>query len=459
MKLSHLLPIALAALAACTSVDTRRELDLSRVSSDLMARTGFDVDATSATAARERLESPLGPDDAVQVALSLDPQVRAHLAELGGASAARVQAGLLRNPLLQLSATSFSNGTDLDVGLSQPLLDVFALDARRDAAEARVDAARARTARELVRLVFEVRRAWYEAQFDERELEVVRERAAAEEAANRLANELHEAGNVTDVFLAASDKGAAAARTELVEAERRAQASRELLAQRLGVPSSAAELQLSFDGSAAELPELPKVDLVEAGVQTSLELRELRAETAALARKAGIADWGAWLDRSSAGIAMRREGGREGGGASLSIPLPLFDTGVAARAAVEFELEASAARLERRELDVAATARRLRADYESRRARAGLERDERLPVARRAVHAALQQYNAMQIGVFDVLDARRDELDTALDALRSEREGRSALLQIEEFLAGSLPAERTDSEFATLSSFAATEQR
>jgi outer membrane protein TolC len=459
MKLSHLLPIALVALAACTSVDARRELDLLRVSNDVIARTGFEIDARSAKEARERLETPFGPSDAVRVALALDPQVQAHMAELGAASAARVQAGLLRNPLLQLIATSFSNGTDLDIGLSQPLLDVFALDARRATAEARLDAARARTARELVRLVFDVRRAWFEAQFDERALEVVRERLVAEDAANRLANELHEAGNVTDGFLAESERGAAAARTELVEAERRARASREFLAQRMGVPASAAELRLSLDASAAELPELPKVDLVDAGLHASLELREQRAETAALARRAGIADWSAWLDRSAAGIASRREGGRDGGGASLSVPLPLFDTGVVARAAAEFELEASVARLERRELDVAGSARRLQADYESRRARAGLERDERLPVARRAVHAALQQYNAMQIGVFDVLEARRDELDTAIDALESEREAQHALLQIEEFLAGSLPAERTNSELATRPSLAATDHR
>jgi cobalt-zinc-cadmium efflux system outer membrane protein len=459
MKPSHLLPIVFAALAACASVDARRALDRGRVSSEVEARTGFELEATSADEARELLEAELGPDEAVRVALALDPQVRAHLAELDAASAARVQAGLLRNPLLQLSATAFARGTEFEIGVAQPLFELFALDARRDTADARNEALRARTARELVRLVYDVRRAWWEARFEERVLEVVRERSVAEEAANRLARELYAAGNVTEGFAAESDEGAAAARAALADAERRARESRARLAQRMGVPASAASLRISAESEAAALTELSQGDPLRASLEASLDLRELRAEVAARARSAGIADWNVWFDPSSARVAARREDGRDGVGAALSTPLPIFDTGSAARATARFELDAAAERLERLELDVESAAQRIRESYEAHRTRAELERGERLSSSRRAVHAVLQQYNAMQVGVFDVLEARREELEVALDALQSERDARRALLQLQELLAGSLPAEQERSELDSGSSIVTREQR
>jgi cobalt-zinc-cadmium efflux system outer membrane protein len=459
VKLSHLLPIVLAALAACASVDARRALDRGRVSSEVEVRTGFELEAASADEARKLLEDEFGPDDAVRVALALDPQVRAHLAELGAASAARVQAGLLRNPLLQLNATAFARGPELEVGVSQPLFELFALDARRDTADARNGAARVRKTRELVRLVYDVRRAWWEARFEERVLEVVRERSVAEEAAKRLARELYAAGNVTEGFAAKSDESAAAARASLADAERRARESRERLAQRMGVPASAANLRISAESEAAVLTELSRRDPVKAALEASLDLRELRAEVAARARLAGSSDWNVWLDSSSARVAARREDGRDGIGTALSTPLPIFDTGGAARAAARFELDAAAERLERLELDVESAARRIRADYEAHRTRAELERGERLSSARRAVRAVLQQYNAMQVGVFDVLEARREELEIELDALQSERDARRALLQLQELLAGSLPAEQERSELDSAPLIVAREQR
>jgi hypothetical protein len=46
------------------------------------------------------------------------------------------------------------------------------------------------------------------------------------------------------------------------------------------------------------------------------------------------------------------------------------------------------------------------------------------------------QYNAMQIGVFQLLEARRAQLDVALDFVETQREYWSAVAELDALLAG-----------------------
>jgi cobalt-zinc-cadmium efflux system outer membrane protein len=435
--------LTLAALAACAGVGTRLELDRSEVTAEVLARTGSEPLRESETTVRALMAAPLGPEEAVRVALVLDPRVRERLATLGIASAERVRAGLLRNPVLNFDATAFPGGTELGLGLALPLLELATLEARRDVAGLELAAVRARTVRELVRLVHDVRRAWVEAQLDERGSAVLRERLDAEEAAARLARELHAAGNLTSQALTAVEEALVDARIASAEAAGRARESREELARRIGSPESAERLELAAGHDIEALLRPALDDPESAAVAASLDLRELRAHAGALARAAGSARWNALFDGSTLGVAVRREVGRRGAGPSLSLPVPLFDDGVAARVAAEQALDAALARYEQRALDVRSSARRLTARSANSAERARLAHAELQPLARRHVHEVLQQYNAMQVGVFDVLDVRRGELEAARATLHHLRDAWLARIDLEELLAGSLPGSPT----------------
>ena len=101
----------------------------------------LSVDAMAVTAAA--LDEPLTAARALQIALAQNPEVRAALARLDAVEAERVQAGLLRNPMLSLMAMRPDGGGRLAVTASwmQSLFDLLTRSRRVGLADA--DARRA----------------------------------------------------------------------------------------------------------------------------------------------------------------------------------------------------------------------------------------------------------------------------------------------------------------------------
>lgn len=67
---------------------------------------------------------------------------------------------------------------------------------------------------------------------------------------------------------------------------------------------------------------------------------------------------------------------------------------------------------------------------------------QELPAARQVLHATLQNYNAMQIGAFDVLRARQLELESERDLLMTQEQAWMARLDLAELKAGVLNRDR-----------------
>lgn len=435
-----------ALLVSCTSVATRVENEREHVVRELRVRAGAEVDALDQARAKDLLAQPLGLEQAVAAALAIDPRARAALAELDVASARRVRAGLIRNPALQLGLARLDGETDLDLDLTQPLAELLTLGARVERTEGELLAERARAARTLVRLVHDVRREWLEVAVAERGVNLARERVEAEAAATRLAGELHAAGNVVDSVLTLSQLALADARSRLELAEARAAVAREQLQRRFG--SSEAQIEI------AVAPELPLPPLPPSGFETkveaaSLDLQEARARVEAAARAAGVARWEVLLERSSLGLTVRKEDGRDGAGPTLALALPLFDDGRAANFEARARLEVTLARHATLEFELRESVRSTERRFTALAERLRIAADEQAPAASRYLDEVLRQYNAMQVGVFDVLHARRGELEAQELALELERELRLVALDLEELLAGSLPAESTLDLYAT----------
>ncbi len=440
-----LVVLALALLVSCTSVATRMDRERELLATQLRARAGAEIDAHDEARARELLTRPLTREGAILAALALDPNARAALAELDVASARRVRAGLIRNPALQFGLARFDGGTDLDLDLTQPLAELLTLGARIERAEGELLVERGRTARNLVRLVHDVQRDWVEASAAEHSVELARARLEAEDAATRLAEELHRAGNVVDSVLTLSQLAAAQARSHLELAQAQASVALERLARNFG--DSGAQLELARE---PELP-LPQPAPSEFAIRVaaaSLELQEARARVETAARAAGIARWEVLLERSSLGLTVRHEAGRDGAGPTLALTLPLFDDGSAAQAEARARLEVALARHTALEFELRERTRMAQLHFEASAERFRITREETVPAASRQLDEVLRQYNAMQIGVFDVLAARRIELDAQQASLESERELQLAAIDLEELLAGSLPA---DTSVTTLS--------
>lgn len=440
----------LAITSGCSSLASQREHDRTDLRDVVRERVGVEIaplgrdDGSIAPEALELLASPLTEDSAVKVAILNNREVRAALARLGVASAELVQAGLLSNPVLSANAKFFDGGTEIEAGLVQSFLDVFLLSTRKRIGEAELQATKAHLAREIVRLVHDVRRAFVHVRAAQRLVDVEREILRAAQASTDLTGELHRAGSVTDPQLTADEVALLRAKLAAARSVAASWEAREPLNTLLGLWGDSVAWTVEGVLSDDILASFDLERVETRAVTASFDLAELRAEATADARRAGIVGWEAALAPSEVGLAAKKEVSDSGWGLgpALGFSLPIFDGGGPRRAATAAKLEHTLAEHIARAVEVRSASRRLRERLIALQGQAGFIRDEQLPKARRLVRETLRNYNAMQIGVFGVFAAKQQEIDSARSYVETLREAWLARLDLEELLAGSLNHER-----------------
>lgn len=442
-----------ASALGCSSVGEKRNAAAHGVAALVHERTGFHLepaepgDGSLSAPARELLDRPLTEEAAIRIAMLNNRRVAVAFARLGVSSAELHQAGLLANPLLAANAKFFGGGAEVELGVSESLLDVFFLGARKRIAEAEFESARLKIAAELVHLVHDVRRSFASVRAAERLVEVEREVVRAAEASVELMTELHGAGNVTDPELTSEELALAQAKLALARAEAERVEAREPLNELLGLwgDSVSWSVEGSLQDEATAGLDLGQVE--SRAIRSSLVLAGLRAEATAYARRLGIVGWQAVLDPGEVGLAVKQETGSSdwGVGPAVGFSLPVFDTGSSRRAAASARLETALADHIATAVEIRSAARRLRERSAALSDQLRFIRGEELPRAKRLVRETLRNYNAMQIGAFEVFVARKQEIEAMRDYVAVLHATWLARIDLEELLAGSLNETRVDS--------------
>jgi hypothetical protein len=136
---------ALAALAGCASFS--QDGGFGEVDAAVKARAGqssvwvrSNADAKAiAERVKELLAAPLGPEQAVAIALLNNPALQAAYAEIGVSEAERVQAGRLVNPGFSFARLAQGDELEIDRKLVFNLLDLFTLPRRVEIAAQRFE--------------------------------------------------------------------------------------------------------------------------------------------------------------------------------------------------------------------------------------------------------------------------------------------------------------------------------
>jgi outer membrane protein TolC len=128
----------------------------------------------------------------------------------------------------------------------------------------------------------------------------------------------------------------------------------------------------------------------------------------------------------------------------VSTAIPIFDQGYARVLAASARAREHAARHAQLTVEVTAAARRLLDRATTLRAREAYVRETYLPLRSRLVDQTMQTFNAMQIGAFDVLDAKEAEADARREHVQTLEAAWLARLDLAELLAGSLDRERIE---------------
>jgi cobalt-zinc-cadmium efflux system outer membrane protein len=294
---------------------------------------GKPEDEAAMRAVEGLLSEELTVDAAVQIALLNNPSIQAVYEELGITQADVVQAGLLKNPVFFGSAR-FPNeppsGTNLEFEVVQDFLDILMLPARKRLSETQFEKTKLHVAGEVIRLVAEVKKAYYEALGMEQTKEIQRLYAHAAQAAHEMARRLHRAGNMRELRMARERYLYESARIALAKTEADRLASRERLSSLMGLWGDQTGWRVP-----QRLPGIPEIDptlehLESVAVSNRLDLAAAKKEVDFLAQAMGIVlDW-RWFGSAEIGVSAERDtDGQRVIGPTLSFEIPIFDQGQA----------------------------------------------------------------------------------------------------------------------------------
>jgi outer membrane protein TolC len=427
------LAVAALALAGCAS--TAIDDNIAAARAEVAARGGPDFAWLTTEAARTRarealaraLREPLSEDAAVRIALSHGPALQALLDERAADSAEATQSARLPDPVFafeRLASGGAPNQIELTRALSVSLLDVLLLPARTRQAEAAQQRLRLQLAADVLRTADAARVAWVDAVAAGQALRYAEQVHDTAQAAGELARKLEAAGNFSALQRAREETFLAGALIDLAQARRTQRGTREALVRALGLDADEAAL-LKLPERLSDLPAAPAPDDItaQAALDRRLDLRLARVRLDELARAQGLTRVTGTVDALDIGVERRDQTGlpREHG-LTLSVPLPIFDSGDARRAAANARYDAALARTSA--LAVAAASQLRRADADRREAHAlALQfRDRLVPLQASIVGENLLRYNGMLASPFDLLADAREQARTVQQAIAAERD-------------------------------------
>jgi len=439
-----------AALGGCTTLQPKEAFPniAERVEERTGAKITWNQHTDSDREVREAIETLLSrdltADAAVQVALLNNRSLQATYEDLGIAQAELVQAGLLKNPVFS-ALLRFPDGgagnPNLELSVSENFIDLFALPLRKKVAAAKYESAKTRVAAEVISLANDVKQNFYLLQGSEQMLELRRSVADATAASFDAAKRLREAGNTTELDLAIEQATYGQAKLDLAQAESQNVKQREKLISLLGLWGPKSTIRVSH-----RLPELPVADeglenIESLAIRQRLDLAGAMSELNATYQSLGVTKQVGFL--SDAEITIAGEHDTDGSwivGPGLSTPVPIFDTGAAQVSIAQSRVRQANQRVYALAVQVRSDARSARADLLAARERANYYRGTVVPLRQKITQQTQLQYNAMIVGVFQLLQAKRDEISAGREYIEALQDYWVARVELERAVGGRLPA-------------------
>jgi outer membrane protein, heavy metal efflux system len=442
---------ALMALLATGCASTSAKPAFDDVAGTVKARSGHTVrwsqesteDKEAEKAVDDLLRRELTADAAVQVALLSSPGLRAKLEELAIAQADLVQAGLLKNPVFTVGRTAWEAehiAPNLFASVEQDFLDIITMPMRKRVAATELEATKLEIGDHVLELAAEVREAFYNAQGAEQVVAMRRLVEDGAKASAELARRQHEAGNMNDLTLQTQLGLAAQATLDRRRAEGEAAVTRETLNKKMGVWG----VRTAWKAS-SKLPELPKEEaplerLESLAIAQRLDVGAARRNVQAMHYALTLAKTTRWTGTVNVSVdaGRLRHNKRVAFGPSVALEIPLFDqrqAQVAKLAAYERQGEAE---LQALAVDVRADVRAARSRVLTAR---GVVEDYGnliVPIRENVVRHSQEHYDAMLLGVYQLIQARQSEFDAYREYIEALRDYWIARSDLERAIGGRL---------------------
>ena len=382
--------------------------------------------ARSARAATRELlakPQPLGPDDAVRIALLNNRGLQATYADLGIAEADVVQAGRLRNPGFSYTRLRRADEVEIERTFLFDMLGLVTMPLRTELEQRRFALTQARVAGEVLQLAADTRRAWYAAVAARESATYAEHVRQAAEASAELARRMAAAGNFSKLDHAREQAFYAEATAQLARAQQNAVSQREQLTRLMGLWGDDASFQMP-----ARLPDLPTAardirDLEAQAIKNRLDVQIAMQEAENLASSMGLTRATGFINvfevgyqRNSASHEPRQTG------YEIELRLPIFDWGGAKVARAEHTYMQAVHRAADTAVRARSEVREAYATYRTAYDLAKHYRDEIVPLRKHISEEVLLRYNGMLLSVFELLADARQQIAAVSSHIDAQRD-------------------------------------
>jgi cobalt-zinc-cadmium efflux system outer membrane protein len=371
---------------------------------------------------------------AVRRALATDASLQSALARVRIAIADADGARLLPNPILDLVFRFGEAKPEIEAGLSENIVQLLTRPARAAAADKRLRSAAAGAVTAALDVLAEVQQTYAAVQAADALVPMLNSRLALLQQLVDLARLRADAGEGAEVDVTTLQAQRVVLDVEVAAARIDQRSNRLHLARLLGEPSGNAAWELQPWSP----PPSTAVGDETVWLRTALKCRpEVQAAgwaLAALGDDRAVASWSPWAD-TALGASYQRDGASTLG-PTLSVPVPLFDSGATARARltaaqIEARHELTASRRKVVE-EVRVAHQTLRGDL----ANLARVRSELLPLQSTRREQAEFAYRAGQTDLTALLLAESDLRQAEVKAIEIEQQTTVALIQLHRAVGG-----------------------
>ena len=425
---------AMLVLAGCASTAINKnfssvqQLSQERLGSDVKWLTTDDARRQAQTDVDAMLAKPLGPDDAVRIALAYSASLQAMLYEGAASSASATQSARLPNPVFAFERLMRNDGGALELGLARTLsfsvFDLLLYPSRLRLADHQQQVTRLTLATNVVQAATETRQAWVSAVAAQQSLQYVKQVKATADASSELARRMQAVGNYSRLQRAREQAFAADAVAQLARATQATRSSREVLVRALGLTDQQAA-SLKLPERLPDLPAQPKDEatVAKAAMDQRLDVSMARANLDFVAREQGLTRITRIVNGLEVGVTRKSETGlAPQRGYTVSVPLPIFDFGDATRARAESIYMAAFNRTAQIAVDASSQVRENYGAYRTAYDLARHYRDEIVPLRKTIAEENILRYNGMLIGVFELLAESREQIGSVVLAIEAQRD-------------------------------------
>lgn len=405
--------------SGCSFVSTKKEFQDIQENIESKKKTSVfwhkkaDVDEEIKIQIQSILGKQLTVDDAVAVAMLNNPSLQATFEGLGVAKAEAVKGGLLKNPSVSISVREpdHEGKTNKEFEVQQDMLSIITLPLRKRLARAQLEQVKYSIGSVIIQLDQEVRVAYYTLQAAMQMHLMQEKNLKAAEAAAELAQRQFEAGNVNDLFLSGQKIALYQVQMDLIQTKTEVDNARGELARLMGLSGDSENWEIE-----ETLPYLSQEEL-------SLEMLEAKA----MAQNFDLAMAREEIKIRERALSLHRvemlpevHGGynkeEETDGAKVSGPvfeveIPIFDQKNTDLTRAKAQLRQSRQQLKAKEDEIFTEVRRTYSQFMTTRRMVEIYRDSVIPLHAKFVDSLQGHYNYMLVGVYDLLEAKKEEVE------------------------------------------------